>query len=593
MDEYEPNEIDEEFATYADEVSCNNVLSFPYEDRCEFVNNTPDCVEEMHLLTYMSLMSCQIRVKNKFEECVFITFCLALCAFMLLMLAYTADIYFSPALRTISRYLHMNEHLAGVTILAFGNTSPDVFANLAEVKGSKAVFANSMASSIFVTMLTGGVVCFLSPFRMNAHATIRDILFIMLGVLVMDYILKSGEGVEISEVIVMGVLYLAYLVVNMLDLYMMRRTIKALEAELQKMVGQPMTPETRRKKKMYENKLNEMKNDADIDVKTEVNEGRSSTRSSIDPESTRNRKFDPSHPKNDNLLKEALEALKPIDFDEWKSNGVFWRSFLLAKAPIVVMCGLFIPLVDQEADKHGWCKLLNCMQVFTTPVVIVLIGMGYIDRSRTVWHLEVQFEYVPYLLLLAPLSIAMFLHSRTDIPPSYHWVFTYVSVLASMFVLYVTATEIDKIFDLIGTVLDISEHFMGATVNCACGALGDLVTNAALAMQGYEKMAYAATMGGPFFNLLIGTGATFVGRIYYGLHINWHTQLGEYGPNSFVFLLVGLSTTLLWSSVLNFRARRSVGIFNICIYLLYVLFNVLAENDIMHSYANDEFLELA
>ncbi|XP_030387676.1 mitochondrial sodium/calcium exchanger protein-like isoform X2 [Scaptodrosophila lebanonensis] len=488
----------------------------------------------------------------------------------------------------------MNEHLAGVTILAFGNTSPDVLVNLAEVKASKAVFANSMASSIFVTMFTGGLVCYLSPFRMNAHATVRDILFIMLGVVLIEYVLKQDYKVDIFECMVLVMLYISYLLVNMLDLYMMRRTIKAIEKKIEDLRNQPFSFPRRRKRRMYERQLNEMLNDFEIDVKTKGKRRgeRVSGRRSIDPTTTRNIKYDAANSKNVNLFREAWQAVKPINMDEWRRYGIFWRSYLLVKAPVVGVCALFLPLVNHEVDKHGWCKLLNCIQLFTTPSLIFLMGMGYYDRSRNIWYLEIDMTYVPYILPLLPLSLIIFLHSRTDIPPYYHFIFTYLNVAGSMFIIYVCATEIDKIFDLIGTVLDISEDFMGVTLSCACGALGDLVTNAALALQGYEKMAFAATLGGPFFNLLIGTGSTFLGRIYFGLEVEWEEQIGEYGNNCIIFLLLGLSTTLLWSSVLDFRARRSMGIFNILVYALFVLFNVLAENSIVHSYANDIYLEV-
>ncbi|XP_030388108.1 mitochondrial sodium/calcium exchanger protein-like [Scaptodrosophila lebanonensis] len=573
------NYMDEEFANYAESVSCLNLLSFPYADRCEFVKKTPECVEEMRLLTYTMILSCEIGVKNKFEECVFISVCVALCFEFLLMLAYIADVYYSPALRTISRHLHMNEHLAGVTILAFGNTSPDVFANLAELKGTRAVFANSMASSLFVTMLTGGVVCFLSPFRMNAHSTVRDILFIMMGVLLMEFLLVDDDEADISECIAMIMLYVLYIGVNMIDLYLMRRSIKTIQIEMEELMYEPETVETQMKWKRYQRNLSEMLNDVDV-------------KETIDPELTRNAHYDPNNSKNDNLFRDAWHVLKPFKMKEWHESSTVWRSILLAKAPVVVLCGLLIPLTNKEHDKHGWCKLLNCIQVVITPSLIVMVGMGYIDRSCSVWHLELQFAYTPYLIPLFPLAALVFWHSRTDTPPSYHWIFSYISVAGSMFLLYVCATEIDKIFDLIGTVLDISEHFMNATVCCACNCLGDLVTNAVLAMQGYEKMAYAASMGGPFFNILIVTGATFISRIYLGLENKWESQLGEYGLNCLVFLILGLFTTLIWTSVLNFRARRSMGIFNMCIYFLFLLFSTLAENGIIHSYRKDHFISI-
>jgi len=86
----------------------------------------------------------------------------------------------------------MNEHLAGVTLMAFGNSSADLFSNLASVKRHVPVLANSLSSALFVTMITGGLICYITPFKMNAYETVRDILFLVLGTFLMDYFTSSS-----------------------------------------------------------------------------------------------------------------------------------------------------------------------------------------------------------------------------------------------------------------------------------------------------------------------------------------------------------------------------------------------------------------
>lgn len=81
----------------------------------------------------------------------------------------------------MAKYLHMNEHLAGVTLLAFGNTSADLFANLASVKDDVPLIGNSTASALFVVLISGGLVSYLSPFQMNGYESSRDVLFLILG----------------------------------------------------------------------------------------------------------------------------------------------------------------------------------------------------------------------------------------------------------------------------------------------------------------------------------------------------------------------------------------------------------------------------
>ena len=61
--------------------------------------------------------------------------------FLLFVLMYnlgsTADEYLSPALESLSERFNISESLAGVTLLAFGNGAPDVFASIASASVTK------------------------------------------------------------------------------------------------------------------------------------------------------------------------------------------------------------------------------------------------------------------------------------------------------------------------------------------------------------------------------------------------------------------------------------------------------------------------
>lgn len=56
---------------------------------------------------------------------------------------------------------------------------------------------------------------------------------------------------------------------------------------------------------------------------------------------------------------------------------------------------------------------------------------------------------------------------------------------------------------------------------------------------------------------------------------------------AYVFLMISLLSAICWLLLFNFVGRRSVGIYNIMIYAIYVLYCVLCEKQIIHSYAKD------
>ena len=67
---------------------------------------------------------------------IFIPFALFLLFIFFYILSDTADEYLSPSLERITEMTGMSESLAGVTLLAFGNGAPDIFASIASASSS-------------------------------------------------------------------------------------------------------------------------------------------------------------------------------------------------------------------------------------------------------------------------------------------------------------------------------------------------------------------------------------------------------------------------------------------------------------------------
>jgi sodium/potassium/calcium exchanger 6 len=128
------------------------------------------------------------------------------------LLADTADTYLSPSLDTIVTRFKVQESLAGVTLLAFGNGAPDVFSNIAAVLGQE----DSPNATVSLSILLGGtyfitcVVVSLSTFASNLNEDpngkpirqikvtpklfVRDIVFFMfITVYLLLIFLIAGE----------------------------------------------------------------------------------------------------------------------------------------------------------------------------------------------------------------------------------------------------------------------------------------------------------------------------------------------------------------------------------------------------------------
>ena len=128
------------------------------------------------------------------------------------------------------------------------------------------------------------------------------------------------------------------------------------------------------------------------------------------------------------------------------------------------------------------------------------------------------------LVLTIPLALLAFWRSRTDAAPRFHVVcsrasdsdddnddvkgfwklflqgIAFLSAFGAMFAIYSCASETVQILYVMGLVMDCSNSFLGTTLLAWGNGVGDLLSNAALAIHGHQKMAFAACLGGPFFS---------------------------------------------------------------------------------------------
>ena len=122
-----------------------------------------------------------------------------------------ASDYFCPNLSTIASRLGLNESTAGVTFLAFGNGSPDVFSTFGAMKtdsGSLAIGELLGAASFIVSVISGSMML-IAPFRVKPWPFCRDVGFFTIAVAMTLMFLFDGKLKRI-ETIALICLYLLY-----------------------------------------------------------------------------------------------------------------------------------------------------------------------------------------------------------------------------------------------------------------------------------------------------------------------------------------------------------------------------------------------
>ncbi|KAI5848656.1 Sodium/calcium exchanger protein-domain-containing protein [Morchella snyderi] len=122
-----------------------------------------------------------------------------------------ASDFFCINLSTIANILGMSESMAGVTFLAFGNGSPDVFSTFAAMKinsGSLAV-GELIGAASFIAAVVAGSMAIVHPFKVGKKSFVRDVSFFIVAVLFGIFFLADGQ-IQMWECVVMVVFYLFY-----------------------------------------------------------------------------------------------------------------------------------------------------------------------------------------------------------------------------------------------------------------------------------------------------------------------------------------------------------------------------------------------
>ncbi|KAF2499514.1 hypothetical protein BU16DRAFT_557832 [Lophium mytilinum] len=159
-----------------DNLECRLVHDAP--DKCDFVRaNCPD--EEAGIVSYLTLYYCRL---PNLKPLTFIILTLWL-SLLFSTIGIAASDFFCVNLSTISSLLGMSESMAGVTFLAFGNGSPDVFSTFAAMStnsGSLAV-GELMGAAGFITAVVAGSMALVRPFKVARRSFVRDVGFFIVA----------------------------------------------------------------------------------------------------------------------------------------------------------------------------------------------------------------------------------------------------------------------------------------------------------------------------------------------------------------------------------------------------------------------------
>ncbi|KAI0136629.1 Sodium/calcium exchanger protein-domain-containing protein [Xylariales sp. AK1849] len=179
------------------------------QDKCAFVRaNCRD--DEAGLIEYLSFYYCTLGTAKPVAFVILLVWL----GLLFTTIGIAASDFFSVNLSTIATILGLSESLAGVTFLAFGNGSPDVFSTFAAMSsnsGSMAV-GELVGAAGFITSVVAGSMALVREFKVGKKTFVRDICFFIVAVTFTVGFLSDGQ-VHLWECCVMIGFYVFYVIV--------------------------------------------------------------------------------------------------------------------------------------------------------------------------------------------------------------------------------------------------------------------------------------------------------------------------------------------------------------------------------------------
>jgi len=192
----------------------------PIEDQCDHVKK--ECPESDSFLSipYIEKYFCAEPKARPWSFTGLVVWLI----FLFSTIGISASDFFCPNLATVAQTLGLDENVAGVTFLAFGNGSPDVFATFSAMRtntGRLAIGELFGAASFIVSCVVGSM-CIIRPFKVEKFPFLRDVGFFFIAVTLVIVVLWDGKLILWESLALVG-LYFIYVCVVVIGSWWERR----------------------------------------------------------------------------------------------------------------------------------------------------------------------------------------------------------------------------------------------------------------------------------------------------------------------------------------------------------------------------------
>ncbi|PLB54283.1 hypothetical protein P170DRAFT_397544 [Aspergillus steynii IBT 23096] len=194
----------------ADDFICSDLfqcrLVRDAKDQCSFVRmNCPD--HEDGFFSYLQFYYCTLADVKPLAFGILILWL----SLLFSTIGIAASDFLCIDLSTLASFLGLSESLTGVTFLAFGNGSPDVFSTFAAMRSNSGSLAigELLGAASFITSVVAGSMALVRPFKVARRSFVRDVGYFIVAVCFSMLLLADGR-LHVWEAATMVGLYCFY-----------------------------------------------------------------------------------------------------------------------------------------------------------------------------------------------------------------------------------------------------------------------------------------------------------------------------------------------------------------------------------------------
>ncbi|VEU20116.1 DEKNAAC101067 [Brettanomyces naardenensis] len=489
--------------------------------------------------------------------------------FLFFALGMLASDYLTPNLTFLSTLLHLDEKMAGLTLVALANGAPDISSTYAAMSSDSTTLAMGelLGSANFVLTMVIGCMALVNPFQVDYSTILRDLALFGLLIAMSMAFLSDGK-ITLAESIAMVTLYFVFILINWLEPEPMLAMVDELPiTDDAASVGSPVTLSRTHLTQNVENieqgrsyrlslvdsfklavgswkKHAPQREEESYTVPAIGKQSNDTDVSSIpiisvsDDVVTYDAVNSPDVPDDPHLLSPSPPLLIPSRSCSSVSSVSSSRSIILSAAHLPinpyrpesnVLLRILPPLKNVYSPGNPWETALNVLiapfSSFFNLCIPVPIPpeISDIDRQteKTVnlklfliqvflFPLLFQSDLSLYTIAFSCGILALILFFQFALPNFYSKIFeplaALVGFLSVLDLIAKTASGIVKILKDAGAVYEVKESLLGLTVLSLGNCVGDLVTNTTLASLGFAMTGLHACFGSPLLYTLFGIG---------------------------------------------------------------------------------------